>query len=322
MLSELLFQAVQGEMLQRYFAVDMVEVEERALGRPMVYDFVSKPDLPSVQELFGPRRPSFPVKAQAQSVGVITSAQSLMVQDGESGMTLLGRRSTSVRPIGSVTKLMAAMVFLDQEPDLEKSVTLIPEDFVGGGRVYLAYNDALELGDVLAASMIGSDNTATQSLARHLGWSEEEFVARMNEKAEEIGMNDTVFTDPTGILTSNQSTAVDLVRMLRQAESYPELRELTTTFSRTVRQESGYAVTIENTNGLLDETSFDLVDTEISLGKTGYLPQAGYVLATVVERAGHKVYVVVMGSESKDRREIDTVQLTDWVFNTFEWPSL
>ena len=320
MLSELLFQSIQGELLQEFFASDMVEVEERALQEEIVYDFISEPDtLPS--EFFGPWLPAYPKRKVDGALGVITSAQSAIVVDAESGMRLLGRRSSSVRPIGSVTKLMAAMVFLDAEPDLSRRVTINRDDFVGGGRVYLQFDDGIILEDVLGASVVGSDNTATQSLATHIGLTETEFVSRMNQKAKTLEMMQSTFTDPTGIRATNTSTAEDLVKLLQAAEQYPELAELMTTFEYSLVQSSGYTVTIENTNKLLNDPDVASSGSTVVAGKTGYLPQAGYVLASAVERAGIKLYIVVLGSESIDRREIDTIQFSDWAFKSFEWPN-
>lgn len=320
MLSELLFQSIQGELLQNFFASDMVEIEQKVNAEEIIYDFVSEPDvLP--KELFGPWLPEYPKRKVDGAIGVITSAQSAIVVDAESGMRLLGRRSNSVRPIGSVTKLMTAMVFLDANPDLTSRVTIDRSDFVGGGRVYLQFDDGILLQDVLGASVVGSDNTATQSLATHIGLTEAEFVVLMNEKAEELEMDQSTFTDPTGIRATNTSTAEDLVKLLKAAEEYPELRELMTTFQYSLVQSSGYGVTIENTDKLLADPDFAASGSKIVAGKTGYLPQAGYVLASAVERAGTKLYVVVLGSESADRREIDTVQFSDWAFKTFEWPN-
>lgn len=185
--------------------------------------------------------------------------------------------------------------------------------------MYLGYFDAVTLRDVFGASLVGSDNTATQSLVRFSGLTQDEFVARMNQKAEEIGMSNAVFYDSTGVNAYNMSTARELVLLLREAEQNEIISNLTRSETYTVKQASGRSVTIENTNGLLS-TFVNEYPYKVVGGKTGYLPQAGYVLITTVEKDGDRVHVVVMGSESKDARVDEAKGLAYWAFITFKWP--
>ena len=143
---------------------------------------LAAPSLPAASE-----RAVYPVKVDASSFGAVVFARSAIVVDDASGMVLYAKHPDQLRTIGSVTKLMSALVFLDQDPDLNQYVKLDSKiDLVSGGRVYLNFNDALKLSDVLAASMVGSDNSATKSFIRISGLSKEEFIAKMNEKAHEL----------------------------------------------------------------------------------------------------------------------------------------
>ncbi len=261
-----------------------------------------------------------PVKIDLDSHGIVTTAWSALVMDDASGAVLFQKHPDALRSIGSVTKLMAALVFMDQNPDLNQIVSLDPDlDYVAGGRVYLGYFNSLALSDVLAASLVGSDNTATQSLIRFSGLSSEDFIARMNQKADELGMEQTEFYDVTGLDADNMSTARELVLLLQAAEQNETITYYTQLPSVTITQASGRSVTIENTNTLLttfvNEDPYDVVG-----GKTGYLPQAGYVLATTVEHEGDKIHVIVMGSESKDARANEAKGLAYWAFKTYQWP--
>jgi serine-type D-Ala-D-Ala endopeptidase (penicillin-binding protein 7) len=264
----------------------------------------------------------YPVKVDEESFGIVTSARSHLVQDAQSGMTLVAKHPYEVRAIGSVTKLMTAMVFLDQNPDLASNVALDPAlDLVTGGRVYLAFYDELVLEDVLAASLVGSDNTATYSLMRFSGLEESAFIEAMNVRAAELGMDATTFMDPTGIDAGNVSTATDIVKLLRASEAYDLIADYTTRPDVVVTQDSGRTIDIGNTNTLLEGILME-GESDILVGKTGFLPQAGYVLAAAVEQDGEKVYVVVMGSESKDARADEVKGLALWAFKTFNWPEL
>jgi len=299
-----------------YFEWQVGSAEE-AHGAPQIAQVIgiSAEQFPVAKE-----RERFPVKVDTDSYGIVTSARSVVVQDAESGMLLLAEHPHDIRSIGSVTKLMTALVFLEQNPNLHKMVELEPsKDLVTGGRIYLAFFDPLELEDILGAALVGSDNTATQSLVRFSGMEEEAFIDRMNEKAQELGMMSTTFVDPTGILSENMSTAEDLVRLLMAAEGMPAIQHFMQMAHLTIQHESGIIVQIENTNGLL-QSYLNEGDYRIQGGKTGFLPQAGYVLATTVERAHNRVHVVIMGADSKDAREQEAKGLATWAFRVFRWP--
>lgn len=259
-----------------------------------------------------------PTKVDVDSYGIVTNAKSAIVVDAESGATLFMKRPDDVRAIGSITKLMANLVFLESSPTLSEKVELVDNDYIGGGRVYLQFNDPLYLRDVVKASVIGSDNTATNALARFSGKTDEEFVARMNEKAHELGMTSTLFEDPTGILAGNVSTARDLTKLLAAAEANDVLRGIMPIASTTITQESGYVVTVEATDELL--TSYLNTDRyQIVAGKTGYIPEAGYCLAAAVQHDEDRIRVVVLGTESSADRFSDVKGLAGWTFKTFSW---
>jgi D-alanyl-D-alanine endopeptidase (penicillin-binding protein 7) len=259
-----------------------------------------------------------PKKIISNSFGVATSADSSIVVDVKSGATLYAEKPDDVRPMGSITKLMTAMVFLDTKPDIASSVKLIPDDYVGGGRTYLKFDDGVKLRDVLGTALVGSDNTAAHSLSRLSGLSDEDFVKKMNEKAKELRMAQTVFVDPSGISSENVSTARDLSLLLLAASEDAVLKKLMQSSVITVSQSSGFSVNIESTNLLLGSEANSAY--KVAAGKTGYIPQAGYCLAAVIEHEGNDVVIVVLGAKKIDDRFTDAKNLAVWVFKTFVWP--
>lgn len=260
-----------------------------------------------------------PRKIDTDSFGIVTTAQSAIVVDRDSKAVLFEKQANSIRSIGSVTKLLTALVFLESKPDLEQIVTLDPtRDYVIGGIVYLGYYDGVLLHDVLRASLIGSDNTATQSLVYFSGLTQIEFVARMNKMAQEFGMNSSQFTDPTGVDATNVSTARDLVLLLAEADVNEIIADIMGHSQVRITQSSGYSVSVANTNGLL-ETFVNQGDYAVLGGKTGYLPQAGYVLASTIEYQGSAVHVIVLGAESKEARVAEVKGLAYWAFKTYDW---
>lgn len=309
------FFPVDGAILEWQAAPGTVDVPLQDIVAGLMND--STATLPLSKDKIPPP----PKKIDLQSFGVVTTARSAIVIDAASGATLFAKNPNEVRSIGSISKLMAVLVFLDTQPTLSTWVKVTPEDFAGTGRVYLYYNDPVKLEDVLGAALVGSDNTATMTLVRASGLSTEEFVARMNTRAIELGMHETRFADPSGLSSSNVSTVGELTILLAEAKKHPEITQFMTETTLSVKQASGRVSTIPSTNFLLT-SSLNLGDFTVTAGKTGYIPQAGYCLATAVEHEGHEVLVVVLGAEDMEARFDDASALAHWTFKTFQWSSL
>lgn len=320
MIARVLAQLLFASSLFSVAPVDASLLENRVSAAPIPLEAAhflltaSRAHLP----LSGERIIPPPKKVVSNSFGVVTSADSAIVVDVKSGATLYAEKPDDVRPMGSITKLMTAVVFLDTKPDLASTVRLISDDYVGGGRTYLKFDDGVRLRDVLGTAIVGSDNTAAHSLARFSGMSDEEFVKKMNEKARELRMAQTVFVDPSGISSENVSTARDLSQLLLAAQQAEALKSFMVSPKLTVTQSSGFSANIESTNLLLGSEANG--SYRVAAGKTGYIPQAGYCLATVIEHDGNDVVIVVLGAEKIDDRFTDAKNLAVWAFKTFVWP--
>ncbi|HBR80452.1 MAG: Murein-DD-endopeptidase, Serine peptidase, MEROPS family S11 [Candidatus Uhrbacteria bacterium GW2011_GWE2_45_35] len=282
----------------------------------------------TIEEVLTARQPSLPMaenairapkKIRPESMGVVTAAHSALVIDAASGAVLFEKNASAKRSIGSMTKLMTALVFLSGNPDLNSVAALESSDFREGGRQHVPVGKQITVKDLLLASLVSSDNSATASLVRLSGLTEGDFVARMNEKAAEIGMTSTTFSDPTGLSPENRSTTPDLVALLKAALQDENIRFATEQASATISDFEGTVYQLENTNELLD----GFVNQEpykIVGGKTGYLPEAGYCLGIEAQKDGGKnIFVVALGSDSSVGRLRDVKALTVWAYNTFEW---
>src|SRR3989338_235384 len=140
-----------------------------------------------------------PIKKDPFSLGMVVSAKSAVIIDSASQAVLFEKEARSIRSIGSLTKLMSALVFLETHPNLSSPATFLLEDRETGGREIVAAQDVLTIHDFLLASLVSSDNSATRSLMRLSGMSSADFVAKMNILAKEWGMAQTFFVDPTGL---------------------------------------------------------------------------------------------------------------------------
>jgi len=261
-----------------------------------------------------------PQKVDQNSLGIVTTAVSALVLDLGSGKVLFEKNANEIRSIGSITKLMTAYVALQSELDLDALAFVSDSDLREGGHLYLYLNDQVTVRELMQASLVGSDNSATIALARLTGLSSEQFVQKMNLTAFEIGLTKTTFADPTGLSVQNRSTTHDIIRLLKVVLSDPEIKQATTTATSYFTSMSGRDYVVPNTNELL--TSFINQDPyQIVGGKTGYLPEAGYCLAIQAQQdQGRDIYVVVLGSDTKEDRFREVKGLTQWVYDTYNWP--
>ncbi len=229
-------------------------------------------------------------------------ARNAILLDPTTGEVLFEKNSSRSVPIASLTKLMTAMVFLEQQPDLDRSVLVTLDDIRGAGHTQLRSREAVQLGELLRMSLMSSDNCATRVITRESGLPLDEFIARMNRKAVELGLTGTRFAEVTGLDERNVSTASDVARMLHAAAHEPLIAEITTTRSYQFRTARRYH-SVGNTNRLLYGRY------EIKGGKTGFIQEAGYCFATWVHSQGRDLIAVVLGAPTNATRFADTVRL-------------
>ncbi|MFN8588527.1 MAG: serine hydrolase [Candidatus Eisenbacteria bacterium] len=229
-------------------------------------------------------------------------ARNAILVDPATGEILFQKNSESSVPIASLTKLMTAMVFLEQKPRLDRAVEVTPVEITGGGHTQLRKGEQVALGDLLHMSLMCSDNVATRVLARESGLAGDEFVARMNRKAVELGLTSTRFVEFTGLDERNVSSASDIARLLHAAAHEPLIQEITTTRSYEFSTERR-AHAIHNTNRLL-YGRYDVLG-----GKTGFILEAGYCFATWIRSQGRDLIAVVLGAPTNSTRFADAVRL-------------
>ena len=211
------------------------------------------------------------------------------------------------RPIASITKVMTALVLLDQAPDLSRDVVVSRGDVRRASTTYLRRGERVTLDDLLHLALIASDNVAARVLARASGWGTRRFVDEMNRKAQELGLTDTTFVEPSGLDERNVSTPYDVARLIAHATGKPAIARVMRTWSHRMRT-SRRGLTVRNTNRLLRGRHL------VHGGKTGYIDESGYCLAAVVKLPDtDPLAVVVLGAGSNAGRFREVRRLADWV---------
>lgn len=237
-----------------------------------------------------------------QSIG---RASSSVLWDSDAKQIQFEQNGFERRPIASITKLMTAVIALDHGIPWDTSAEIQLDEYVQGGQLLLHPGETVTMRDLFNASLLSSANNATLAYVRMLKIPKEEFVQKMNRKAVELGLEQTEFTDVTGLDVGNISTAYGVARLAEAAFAYPEIAQATS--------QKEYAFTIggserehviHNSNKLITEAG-----EAVSGSKTGYLYEARYCL--VVRGAGEEAsrISVVLGSPSEIENLIDTKKL-------------
>jgi len=236
-------------------------------------------------------------------------AAAAIVFDPETGRILYEENAKDQRSIASITKVMTAVVFLEDNPDLTQDVKIERSDVYAASTTYLKANDHITNGELLHLMLIASDNAAARALARTSHGGTAPFVERMNEKAIELGLDSTSFSDPSGLNPNNVSSAWDLSHLISFAASDERISTIMRTPEYTVAT-SRRNIPIHSTNHLLLAG-----DVQVMGGKTGFISKAGYCLATLLKlpQMDTPLAFVVLGAHSNNGRFWETRHLFDWL---------
>jgi len=258
---------------------------------------------PTVIPVPGAGMESISIAPLAESIPVARhlSASGVLVMDVTSGQRVFGRQVTTERSMASLTKLMTALIIVENH-DLGEG-TVIPEGIeeVIGNRAYLNPGEHFRIGDLLSAMLIPSANDAARTLARYHSGSVQKFVAEMNARAVELGLKHTSFENPDGLDGIKQySTPQDVAWLTMYVLRNPEIaRRMSTTGLRIVSQE-GTIIPLTHSHVLLHSRP------EVLAGKTGTTDGAGECLVTLVTSHG-KEYIVVLMNSLQRYTDLETI---------------
>ena len=235
-----------------------------------------------------------------------------LVLEHDSGAILYDKNIDAVHPIASLTKLMTAIVILDSGLSLDTTIRVDTSDIdiERGSRSKMRIGEVLARRDMLRLALMSSENRAASALARTFPGGRDAFVAAMNKRAAQIGMDSTWFVDSCGLSNKNVSTARDMAKLVASAARYELIREYSTTPQVSLtRLDSGTQISYLNTNLLLRRDS----GWNINISKTGYLIEAGYclVLQAVIDR--RVVDIILLDSYGRYSRVGDANRIKRWI---------
>ena len=240
-------------------------------------------------------------------------AKSAVVYDTRSGRFLFEKDATLKLPIASLTKIMSAVVILENF-ELDDIVTVTEESIrVDGEKQDLYLGEKISVRNLLKLMLIESSNDAAYALAGSAKSLGLDFVKSMNIKAAELLMNHSLFFDPAGLSDNAYSSAEDLVKLVEYSLKYPQIWDISSEKTAIV-ESSDEKIThnVRSTNRLLG------LINDIIGGKTGYTEGAGQCMILVTSVPGYsgKIISIVMGS---DDRFGDTQKLIEWTRRAYKW---
>lgn len=238
-------------------------------------------------------------------------ASSALIYDVDSGQVLYEKNIHDARPMASLTKLMTALVILDNH-SLDETVTIpeLPQLEAADQKINITPGEKFTLNELMKALLIYSANDVANALAIWDSGSIENFNLKMNQKAAEWSLSDSHFSNPSGLDAAGHKSSVKdlqiLTGILLHNQKFTDVVKTKTT---TIKDLAGKPYTFTSTNQLLGSGGV------IGL-KTGFTLEAGQCLVTLADRSGHKVVTIVLNSPDRFQ---ESKNMIDWAFNNHTW---
>ena len=250
-----------------------------------------------------------------QSTALEITAPSAILMEASTGRLLYEKECRVSRPIASVTKIMTVLLIMEaiDNGSLKYDDMVETSEYaakMGGSQIYLEVGEKMSVDHMLKAILVSSANDACAAMAEHLAGSMETFVANMNQRAKELGMEHTHFVNTNGLDAENHdSCAYDVGLMSRELLKHPDVKKYTTIWQDSLRDGS---FVLSNTNKLIR-----FYDGATGL-KTGYTSNAKHCLSATAQKNGMELIAVVLGAPTSNDRFNDAKKLLDFGFATYE----
>ena len=248
-------------------------------------------------------------------VELTLTSHAALLMEKTTGQILYAQNEHEALPPASVTKIMTVLLTMEAIDSgriaLADVVTVSAYAAgMGGSQVFLAEGEQITVDDLLKGVCVSSGNDAAVALAEHVAGVTELFVEQMNNRARELGMNDTHFVNCTGLTAEGHVTSAhDIALMSRELLlHHPEVRNYTTIWMDTLRNGT---FGLSNTNKLIR-----FYDGATGL-KTGFTREAGYCISATAERDGMELIAVIMKGNTSDSRNADAKTLLNYGFSTY-----
>ena len=252
----------------------------------------------------------------AETEELVSGCKAAYLCDFYTGTTAYAKNETAHLPIASMCKIMTLVLCFEELSNgltLDEPITVSETaSGMGGSQVFLEAGGVYPAGELIKSICIASANDSCVAMAERIAGGESAFVRRMNERAKELGMNDTIFVNCTGLPAAGQyCCARDVARMMTELMRHEEYFQFSRIWMDEMHHSGGRVTEMANTNKMI--RSYQGCDA----GKTGYTAEAGYCLAASAERGNMRTVAVVIGSTDSKTRFANTKSLFDHGFANF-----
>lgn len=260
----------------------------------------------------------FTTVEEVKSSKLTENCRSAYLMDYGSGECIYKENETARMPIASVCKVMTLTLVFDAVSDgriaLEDMITVSENaSSMGGSQVFLQSGLEYKVDDLIKSIIVCSANDSCVALSETVAGSEEEFVARMNEKAKSLGCTDTLFANCTGLPRETQySCAKDVALMFSNLIKHHGYYKYSKIWLEDFVHPDNRTTSMTNTNKLIRKYSF------CDGGKTGFTNEAGFCLASTATKNNLRLVSVVLGAKSSDDRFDSTVKMFDFGFANYK----
>lgn len=266
-----------------------------------------------------------PMKAWAQDEGPMESgtpfelsSPSVILTEASTGRVIFEKNADEQRPVASVTKVMTILLTLEALDDgrvgINDSVPVTAHAAsMGGSQAFLDANHSYPLGELLKSMIVASANDSAVALAEYLGGAEEAFVRRMNERAAELGLENTHYVNCTGLpAQGHYTTARDVARLSAQLDSHPRYYEYSTIWMDEIVHSGGRKTQLTNTNRLV--RFYQGCDGY----KTGSTNEARYCVSATAKKNGMRLIAVVLGCQAGQTRFDEARSMLEYGFSGYQ----
>lgn len=250
--------------------------------------------------------------------GLEFQSNSAILIDYNSGDVLFEQNADDKVPVASIVKLMTILLTFEE---IEKGNLSLNENLIssedaagmGGSQVFIDPYNEYSIEEMLKSVIVASANDASVALAEKIAGSENSFVKKMNKRAKEIGLKDTVYVNASGLPEPGQySTARDVAKLTKEVLKHKEYFKYSTIWMDSLTHPSGRITEVVNTNKLI--RYFKGCDS----GKTGFTDESGYCLSASAERGGMRLIGVILKAKNSTERFNETSKLLNYGFSSFQ----
>lgn len=255
---------------------------------------------------------------QAEELNLAENAKSAILIEASSGEVLYEKNADEKLVPASMTKIMSMLLIIEAIEDgvlkWDQEITVSENaSSMGGSQILLETGEKMTVQDLFKGVAIASGNDAVVALAEAIGGTTDVFVNMMNEKAKELGLQNTNFKNPHGLDTANHySSARDMSLIAKELVKHEKVLEFTSVYEDYLREGTDRKIWLVNTNKLV--RFYDGVDGL----KTGYTEGAGYCLTATAKKDGMRVIAVVMGEPTSKMRNQEISELLDYAFAQYK----